>query len=492
MKRNIRIASLTMWVSLIGLLSFQAYWISTAYTQKKEAIEAEIKEAFSKANNGLLIKKLGNLSGMDVSITAEGDFFSPDTIVIASPGMGRKEMEVLGHSLSYSMTITSDEDEADFLKGNVLSGIGEVINKATHGIEKSRFMSRGDITQADFSFMDSLLGAYLEPMNLENAYVLTFGHLDSKEFEFPRELPTIPRSSIKTQSLIQPLSFGSRDKMAKLIFPEREVVKSSLSSISLIIVASVLMLGLFVGAWYYIVKSLQRQYQVTLMKDDFISNMTHELKTPVTASSLALEVIAKNDKVKGDKQLTSLIGVAKTEQERMLGMIDTILESTTQNGMPDEDYSELCLNEELEAVSETIRMKVNDLNGTLNLFVSPEKLMVKASQVHLQNAIINILENAIKYANGTPHIRVGLRRDGKMAALEIVDKGIGISKEDQKRIFEKFFRVHTGNVHTIKGYGLGLSYTKAVIESCGGNIEVASELYKGTTFVIKIPLLHAS
>lgn len=482
-----------MWVSLIGLLSFQAYWIFTAYTQKKQEIEAEIKDAFSKANNGLLIKKLGNLSGMKLSMSAEGGFFSSDTIIIADPARrSRKEMEVMGHSLSYSMSISTDEDETGFFNHDVLSDIGEAIGKATESMDRSMFMSRGDITEADFSFMDSLLGAYLEPVNLENAYVLTFGHTDSEEFEFPRELSIVPGVGTKTQSLIQPLSFGAQDKMAKLIFPEREVVKSSLSSISLIILASVVMLLLFVGAWYYIVKSLQRQYQLTLMKDDFISNMTHELKTPVTASSLALEVIAKNDKVKSDTQLTNLIGIAKSEQERMLGMIDTILESTTQNGMPDEDLVVLCINEELEAVSDSILLKVNDLNGTLNLLISPEQLMVRGSQVHLQNAIINILENAIKYADGAPHIKVSLGKEGRMAVLEIMDKGIGISKEDQKRIFEKFFRVHTGNVHTIKGYGLGLSYTKAVIESCGGTIEVASEQQKGTTFTIKLPLAHDS
>lgn len=481
-----------MWVSLIGLLSFQGYWISTAYTQKKKDIEAEIKDAFSKANNGLLIRKLGNLSGMEVNISADGGFFSRDTIVISDTGISKqkmREIQALGHSLSYSMTITADDDDTGFLDENLLE---EVIDQARNSMDRTMFMSRGDITEADFSFMDSLLGAYLEPVNLENAYVLAFGRTDSEEFEFPRELAAIHGMDKNTQSFIQPLSFGSQDKMAKLIFPEREVVKSSLSSISLIVLASVVMLLLFVGAWYYIVKSLQRQYQLTLMKDDFISNMTHELKTPVTASSLALEVIAKNDKVKSDTQLTNLIGIAKSEQERMLGMIDTILESTTQNGMPGEGFSELCLNEELEAVSESIRMKVNDLEGTLHLFVSPEPLKVRASQVHLQNAIINILENAIKYADGVPHIKVSLTKDNKVAVLEITDKGMGISKEDQKRIFEKFFRVHTGNVHTIKGYGLGLSYTKAVIESCGGSIEVASELRKGTTFTIKLPLVHDS
>jgi two-component system phosphate regulon sensor histidine kinase PhoR len=176
----------------------------------------------------------------------------------------------------------------------------------------------------------------------------------------------------------------------------------------------------------------------------------------------------------------------------MLNMIDTILESTTEKGMGGDELSELCLNEELEAVTETIQMKVDELQGELVLNVSNVKLKVKASQVHLQNAMINLLENAIKYASGAPHITVGVREEGKWAVLQITDQGIGISKEDQRRIFDKFFRVHTGNVHTIKGYGLGLSYTRAVIERCGGEINVNSELSKGTTFTIKLPRAHDS
>lgn len=482
-----------MWVSLIGLLSFQGYWISTAYTQKKTQIESEIKDAFAKANDGLLIRKLGDMSGIDVSVTAEGSFFSPDTLVVRRGLRDKRKMEMIQNSLSYSMSFSSEkEPQRTILSDTLIAEIEGALNQVSRGLETTMFMSSGEITQADFSFMDSLLSSYLKPIHMENTYFLTFGHKGSSEFEFPRGVHNIPLTEVKTQSFIQPLSFGNRDKMARLVFPEQAVVKSSLSSISLIIVASVVMLLLFVGAWYYIVRSLQRQYQLTLMKDDFISNMTHELKTPVTASSLALEVIAKNDKVKSDTQLTGLIGIAKSEQERMLNMIDSILESTTQNGLADDELTVLCLNEELEAVTEMIRMKVDDLNGTLNLSVTPEKLSVKASQVHLQNAMINILENAVKYADGAPHIQVSLSKSAKMAVLQVRDQGIGISKEDQKRIFEKFFRVHTGNIHTVKGYGLGLSYTKAVLESCGGAVEVSSEPDKGATFTIKLPLVYDS
>lgn len=480
-----------MWVSLIGLLSFQVYWISTAYAQKKEQIEADIEGAFSKANNALLVRKLANMSGVDIRISSNGSFFTPDAIVIGRDATERG-FEMFGKSLNYSMSITSEEDEGDNLfPGAVITEIKGALRDVGRGIDAD-FLRSGDITKSDFSFMDSLLGAYLAPVHMEKAYVLTFGSMGSNEFEFSAPIHTRVFEHTETQSLIQPLSFGSQDKMAKLVFPEKEVVKASLSSIGLIIVASLLMLLLFVGAWYYIVRSLQRQYELALMKDDFINNMTHELKTPVTASSLALEVIAKNDKVRDDTQLTNLIGIAKTEQERMLCMIDTILESTTQNGMPDEDLTELYLNEELEAIIETIRMKVDDLDGSLDLNIVAQKLRVKASQVHLQNAMINLLENAIKYAGGAPRINVNVRKEGKMAVLQIVDQGIGISKEDQKRIFEKFFRVHTGNVHTIKGYGLGLSYTKAVIENCRGEINVSSELHKGTSFTIKLPLFYDS
>ena len=477
-----------MFFSLLGLLSFQAYWISSAYTQKKGALEAEIKEAFSKANNGLLIRKLGDISGVEVVVTSTGDFFSSDTTIMAR-GIG--DMHV-GEDGSGSHMITMGKEAKGFSFSQsmefdtVFAEIEGTLEQVTSQLQTSVFMNKGEISESDFGFMDSLLRAYLKPIEFHTHYELSFGSRDGG-FDFS-EAGDRFSSDDELKSFIQPISFGSRSKVAKLVYPEKLLVQSSLSSISFIILASVVMLVLLICAWYYIVRSLQRQYQLTQMKDDFISNMTHELKTPVTASSLALEVIAKHDQVKQDSGLTDLIGVAKSEQERMLAMIDTILDSTTQKGMDNEDMEDLLLNEELEAVVETIRMKVNELGGSLLVEVPPRELWVNASQVHLQNAMINILENAIKYTREAPRIEVKLEQDGRQARLHIRDHGIGISKEDQKRIFEKFFRVSTGNVHTVKGYGLGLSYTKAVIEKLGGSIDLESDPGKGTTFSISIPL----
>ena len=176
----------------------------------------------------------------------------------------------------------------------------------------------------------------------------------------------------------------------------------------------------------------------------------------------------------------------------MLTMIDSILESTTENGLGDEEMEVLDLAEELEAVTETIRLKVAEAGGQLRVKLPENRLMVRGSQVHLQNAMINILENAIKYSPEVVDIAVELKQEHQMASLQISDQGMGISKEDQKRIFEKFFRVSTGNVHTIKGYGLGLSYTRTVIEKLDGSIGLESEPGKGTTFNIKLPLQHES
>lgn len=477
-----------MFTSLLGLLSFQVYWISSVYTQKREALEAEIKEAFSKSNNGLLIRKLGDISGVNVVVTSTGGFFSADTMVMKKDrpnihGMERHggsrtlALDAKGELLSFSETMSID---------TIITEVTGTLERVTSQLQTSVFMEKGEISEADFGFMDSLLQAYLEPIEFDMHYKLSFGSRD-EGFEFTGGGESFT-SEEEVKSFIQPISFGSSSKMAKLEYPEKQLRRSSLSSIWLIVVASVVMLALLVSAWYYIVRSLQRQYQLTQMKDDFISNMTHELKTPVTASSLALEVIAKHDKVKTDNGLTDLIGVAKSEQERMLAMIDTILDSTTQNGVGNDDLEDLLLNEELEAVTETIRMKVNELGGSLSVELPKEELWVKASQVHLQNAMINILENAIKYTKDAPEIEVTLKKDGHEAHLSMSDEGIGISREDQKRIFEKFFRVSTGNVHTVKGYGLGLSYTKAVIEKLGGSIDLESQPGNGTTFNIRIPL----
>ena len=477
-----------MFVSLLGLLSFQAYWISSAYNQKKTALEAEIKEALSKANNGLLIKKLGNFSGMDISISADGSFFSSNPTVI------RKEHFNVGSGHGNSSTkaiIRSSGSSYSFGDlDTIITEIGDVMQEVTAQVESQVFITTGEISMGDFEFMDSLLYAYLEPIRFENQYELSFGDPADGEFEFTSGVHEFTPGEDKVKAFMQPVSFAEGNKMARLVFPEKHLIKSSLSDISLIILASVVMLGLLVSAWYYIVRSLQRQYQLTQMKDDFISNMTHELKTPVTASSLALEVLAKNQKVSDDQNLQGLISVAKSEQDRMLNMIDTILEGTSQQLMGEESMEQLDLVEELEAVTETIQLKATEAGGYLKLEVSSQPIFVRGSQVHLQNAMINILENAIKYSPEAPEINVMLGQNGKQAVLKVSDRGLGISKEDQKRIFEKFFRVSTGNVHTIKGYGLGLSYTQSVIEKLGGSIEIESEPGKGSTFIIKLPLSH--
>lgn len=475
-----------MFISLLGLLSFQAYWISSAYNQRKTTLEAEIREAFSKANNGLLVKKLGDFSGVEVSITTDGSFFSTDTKMLKKGAfnlMDRREGKG-------GTTIIHSSELGDYSIDTIVTEIGAVMQEMSTTLSTSVFANSGDISTTDFEFMDSLLRTYLMPIRFENEYELSFGNTEEGGFEFTSGVHRFNPREEKVKVFMQPISFAEGNKMARLLFPEKQLVKSSLTDISLIILASIVMLALLISAWYYIVRSLQRQYQLTQMKDDFISNMTHELKTPVTASSLALEVLAKNQKVSNDQDLQGLISVAKSEQDRMLNMIDTILEGTSQHQMGEEAMEQLDLVEELEAVTETIQLKATEAGGHLKLDVAAESIYVRGSQVHLQNAMINILENAVKYSPEAPEIHVSLRQTTKQAVLRISDRGLGISKEDQKRIFEKFFRVSTGNVHTIKGYGLGLSYTQSVIERLGGSIDLESEPGKGSTFIIKLPLSH--
>lgn len=477
-----------MFLSLLGLLSFQAYWISTAYSQKRESIETEIKEAFSRANDGLLLKKLGDLSGVDISLTAQGTFARADSVLIEdlSPRFGTPVEPGFRHRWG-----SERQGKNGYRIDTIIHTIDGAVKEVSARLETSVFFTDGKMSERDFTFMDSLLRVYLRPIHFQNQYELTFGGVND-DIEFSAGEHSFSPDEDPIESIIQPIAFGSKEKMARLTFPKRHLVKSSLSSISLIIVASVVMLGLLISAWYYIVRSLQRQYQLTQMKDDFISNMTHELKTPVTASSLALQVLAKNDKVKSDAGLDSLISVAQSEQQRMLVMIENILDSTAHNGLANEEREVVSLNEELEALIESVSMKARERGGELKLELPDQDLKVLVSQIHLQNAIINLLENALKYNEGIPHIQVSLKQKGEYTMLKVSDNGIGIGKEEQKRIFEKFYRVSTGNVHTVKGYGLGLSYSRAVIEEMNGKISVQSEAGKGSTFIIELPIVHES
>ena len=231
-----------------------------------------------------------------------------------------------------------------------------------------------------------------------------------------------------------------------------------------------------------------RQKKLSEVKNDFINNMTHELKTPISTISLSSEMLLQDSKNSAE-QVKKYAGIIYEENKRLEQQVERVLNVTKL------DKNELILNKEAFDLQELlIQLKENfeafqpEKTSKLNLNLSESSHILLADPVHLTNVFYNLMDNAVKYSKEDVQISVTTKLSSPYLVIEFSDKGIGISKEHQKAIFDKFFRVPTGNVHNVKGFGLGLYYVKLIIEGHKGNIVVKSNVGEGTTFSIRLPL----
>jgi len=252
------------------------------------------------------------------------------------------------------------------------------------------------------------------------------------------------------------------------------------------IVASIFFTTIIVSAFALTVRTLFNQKKLSEIKSDFINNMTHELKTPLATISLAIDALTNEKVINDTSKIKYYSGMIKEENKRMNKQVEKILQAAKL------EKQEIKLNKQLldthdviQKVADNLALQIQERNGTLNLNLNAAKHNVQADEVHFSNIIFNLLDNAIKYSTDVLQIEVDTyMHTSNILAIKIQDHGIGMSKETQSRIFEKFYRAHTGNLHNVKGFGLGLSYVKAMVDAHGGKIKVDSIPGKGSTFII--------
>lgn len=255
------------------------------------------------------------------------------------------------------------------------------------------------------------------------------------------------------------------------------------------IIASGVFVLILVAAFYLTVKTMLNQKKLSEIKSDFINNMTHEFKTPLATISLAVDAL-RNEKVQNDPQKMNYFnGIIKEENVRMNKHVETILQAALM------EKQELKLKlEKLHAhtiishVMDNFALVLQEKNARAEVNLNAANDVIEADEVHFTNLISNLVDNAIKYSKENLLIKITTHSSNKFLLIRIEDNGIGMSKETVKRIFEKFYRAHTGNLHNVKGFGLGMSYVKTVIDMHKGKIKVDSVLGKGSTFTVEIPL----
>jgi two-component system phosphate regulon sensor histidine kinase PhoR len=262
-----------------------------------------------------------------------------------------------------------------------------------------------------------------------------------------------------------------------------------LGEMRLMIAGAIFFTLVIITAFYVTVNALVRQKKVSEIKNDFINNMTHEFKTPLATISLAVDAL-RNEKVVHDRAKSEYFtGIIKEENKRMNKQVETILQASLLDRNEQQlNLGPLHAHAVIREAMENFRLQLEGKGGGSDLQLNAKNDLILADEVHFMNIITNLIDNAVKYSNDNLLIRIMTHSTPKSLVIRIEDNGIGMSKETQRRIFEKFYRAHTGNLHNVKGFGLGLSYVKTIIDAHQGKIRVDSVMGKGTTFTLELPL----
>ena len=232
-----------------------------------------------------------------------------------------------------------------------------------------------------------------------------------------------------------------------------------------------------------------RQKHLSKIKNDFINNMTHEFKTPISTISLASQMLRDNSITTTPTSINQMAKIINDESRRLTYQIEKVLQMAIFNeGRLKLKLKAINLHHIIENLMPNFTIRIEDRKGNTYQHLDASEDLVMLDEIHIGNLISNLIDNAIKYSKDTPEISISTRNKDKGIVISITDNGIGISKEDQKMVFERFFRVHTGNVHDVKGFGLGLSYVKRIADAHGGHVSVDSSLGKGTKFEVYLPL----
>jgi two-component system phosphate regulon sensor histidine kinase PhoR len=257
------------------------------------------------------------------------------------------------------------------------------------------------------------------------------------------------------------------------------------------IIFSCFLIGLTILAFLVLYRNLLAQQRLTLIKNEFISNITHELKTPISTVSVAIEAMKNFNVLQDPARTREYLDIAGNELSRLSLLVDKVLKlSMFEKDQTDLKYERFDLKQLVQDVIASMRLQFEKYKAEVQLHAPQETVLLDADRLHITSVVYNFLDNALKYSKEHPRIDIFLESDKDLVTLRIKDTGIGIAPEYKNRIFEKFFRIPSGNMHNIKGYGLGLSYTAHIVKQHRGSIAVHSEPGLGTEFTIKLPVQH--
>lgn len=438
MKKIFPIITILILLSLLGLIFFQFLWIKSARDAKDKQVEENILRAMQNAAIMLTEDK-----GSIVPMVKKNDLLFP-----------------------------GDKLQFQYFKPLVIQRFSR---EEVHEIIRRAF-NKNNLENYPFEFVITSYSLTGDQMMSDKYYSLYSDSGNNKNYIFPLEPPT--GSSYENLA---------REEVLAVIVPHQKTI--IWKEMIWFIIGAILFTLIITTAFFITIRTLLKQKKVSEIKSDFINNMTHEFKTPLATISLAVDAL-KNEKVKNNIEKTNYFtGIIKEENKRMNKQVETILQAALLDKQEVKlNLKKLSAHNLIVSALNNINLQVEEKQGKLEVNMEAEKDMIMADEVHFTNLVNNLLDNAVKYSKENLQIKLSTQNSGNQLRIKIEDNGIGMNKETLNRIFEKFYRAHTGNVHNVKGFGLGLSYVKTMVLAHHGNIKAESILGKGSTFIISLPL----
>jgi len=284
-----------------------------------------------------------------------------------------------------------------------------------------------------------------------------------------------------------PNDYNNSQNYLRLYFPNQD--RYIIRNIWMMYATSLLLILVVLGCFYVAVNTIMKQKQLADIKSDFINNMTHEFKTPISTISLATQMLGDESITANSLIFKRYLGIIQDENKRLGSQVEKVLQTAQmERGEVHLKLGTVNVHQIIKRILENISPQIELREGIVEMDLQAENSEIQADEVHLTNIIFNLLDNANKYSPEKPIIKITTENTEKGLSIKVIDQGIGMTKESIKNIFEKFYRVPTGNVHDVKGFGLGLSYVKKMVEEHHGRINVISKLGEGSEFEVVLPV----
>ncbi len=389
--------------------------------------------------------------------------------IIKAANMQEKQFS---HSVKMAIEMIVDKlAKEETIKNEVASCLGENENLSCY-----RLMN----DQIEWQRLDSIVEFALSYYNINTDY--EFDIVDPSKDEDYKVCPMSYFSTNLENVLSQHVEL-------KIKFPRKSEFIAA--QIGVMFIISILLIVVISISFLMILKYYKREKVLYESTRDFINNITHEFKTPITNISLANSMFKKNEKIKADEKLTYYSKIIASEHKKLRNQVEQLLDvARIENGTSD-NFEVIDVCNLIQCTVDSYKVQLQEINGNIHYHKLSDHCSVLASKDHFRTVISNLIDNAIKYCHKAPEINIKTYQKEENIMIEIEDNGIGISHEHLKQIFEKYYRVPTGDLHNVKGFGIGLSTVKSIIESFNGGIDVKSKPGQGTQFEIKIPYYKA-